>query len=239
METQAHRVPWINDNVGWAILQHQNTPIQSIGLSLAQLLLPCRLCDAIPSQPILFKPHFEWVATAQCHGEILHHCNAEIEERYNKYTHNLPPLKTDGTVAIQSPQNHRWNTMGKIITVLPDHQYRIRVDGLGRITLRNCQFLRKCKIKPAPTPIPSATPVPMTSSSNAPLLHPDPPTSGNGTCTAIEPPNKPRLWLSRIPQTLFRLLSHNRPGLKQGYSPQIIWPTHLWGKGDVEVTASM
>ena len=97
-------------------------------------------------------------------------------------------------IAIQSPLNQRWNTMGKIITVLPDHQYQIRVDGSGRITFRNHCFFRKCKLKPAPTPIPSATPVQITHSSNAPLLHPYPLTSSsNGTRTAIEPP-KQVLW---------------------------------------------
>ena len=48
-----------NDNVARAILQYQNTPIQSIGLSPAQLLLHRRLRDSIPSLPILYKPHPE------------------------------------------------------------------------------------------------------------------------------------------------------------------------------------
>ena len=61
-----------NDNVAQAILQDQNTPIQSIGLSLVQLLLR----DSIPAQPILYKPHPEWVVAAQCRKEIFHHCNA-------------------------------------------------------------------------------------------------------------------------------------------------------------------
>ena len=39
-----------------------NTPIQSIALSPAQLLLHHWLCDSIPSWPILYKPHPEWVA---------------------------------------------------------------------------------------------------------------------------------------------------------------------------------
>ena len=48
-----------NDNVAWAIFQYWNIPIQSIGLSPAQLLLYCQLHDSIPSQPILYKPHPE------------------------------------------------------------------------------------------------------------------------------------------------------------------------------------
>ena len=144
--------------------------------------------------PFLYKPHPEWVAAAQCCEEILHHRNAKIAERYNKYTHNFPPLLAGYTITIQSPLTHRWNVMGKIITVLPDRQYRIRVDGLGRITLRHHCSLRKCELKLTPIPILSATPGPITPTSNAPLLHPYLPTSsGNGTHTAIQPPKKPHI----------------------------------------------
>ena len=111
-----------NDNVAQAILQYQNTPIQSIGLSPAQLL-HYRLHDSIPSQLILCKPHPEWVVAAQHCEETFHHCNAKIVERYNKYTHNLLPLDAVDTMAIQSPLNQRWNTTGKIITALPNCQY--------------------------------------------------------------------------------------------------------------------
>ena len=94
-----------NDSVAQAILQYQNTPIQGIGLSLVQLLLHCRIRDSIPSQPILYKSLPKWVAVAQHHKEILHHCNVNIVERYNRYTHNLSPLQAGDTVAIQSPHN--------------------------------------------------------------------------------------------------------------------------------------
>ena len=192
-----------NDNVAQAILQYWNTLIQSSVLSPVQLLLHRQLCDSIPSLPILYNPHPEWVAVAQCRKEILRHRNAKKVERYNKYTHNLPLLQGGDKVGIQSQLNHRWNTMGKIITILPDCQYRIRVDGSGRITLEYNRFLRKCELKPAPTAKPSATLGPITPTTNAPLLHPYPSTSsGNGTCTAIEPHKwatytSPCFWSSR------------------------------------------
>ena len=46
-----------NDCAARAINQYRNTPIQNIGLSPTQLLLQRRLCDFIPSQPTLYKPH--------------------------------------------------------------------------------------------------------------------------------------------------------------------------------------
>ena len=175
-----------NDNVARAILQYRNTPIQSIGLLPAQLLLHRRLRDSIPSQPILDKPHPEWVSAAHRYEEMLHHPNAKIVDGYNKYTHNLPPLQDGDTVAIQSLINHSWNTIGRIISSLPDRQYRIRTNGSGRITLRNHRFLRKCKLKPVPTPIPSATVGPTIPSSNTIFLH-LPLSPCNSTYTAIKP----------------------------------------------------
>ena len=121
-----------------------------------------------------------------------------------------------------------------------NHQYRIRVDGSGRNTLRNYHFLRKCELKPAQTPISSATPGPITPSSNSPLLHPNPQTSsGNGTCTAIEPPKQttytsPCFQSVIIPWALSRLLPHNWLGLKEEYSPHTTRGVEM---GDAEVTA--
>ena len=108
----------------------------------------------------------------------------------------------------------------------------------------NRRFLRKCKLKLASTPILSATPGPITPSGNAPLLHPYLPTSSsNDAHTAIEPHKQttytsPLPQLLRIPRALSRLLPHNRPGLKEGYSPHTTRPT-CWAGGDVEVTALM
>ena len=174
--------------------------------------------------------------------EILHQHNAKIVERYNKYTHNLLLLEAGDTVDIQSPLNQRWNMTGKIITLLPDRQYWIRVDGWRRIKLRNYRFLRKCELKLAPTPIPNATPGPITPSSNTPLLHPYPPTSScNGTCTTTELPQ-------RNHKHIMPSIVENSSSSIQAITTQLTWPkrrvqhsttrpTHGWvEKGDVEVT---
>ena len=214
-----------NDKVAQAILQYRNTPIQGIGLSPVQLLLHCQHHDSIPSQPTLFKPHLEWVAAAQRRDELLHHRNSKIVERYNRHTHNLSPLQTGNTVAIQSPLNHHWNTMEKVIATLPNRQYRIRVDGSGWITLRKHHFLRKCKFKTAPKPIPSATPAAITPTINTPLLHPDPLISSSNDTPKQTTHTLTHSWSSKIPRALSRPLSHNRLGLKERHSPHTTQPT--------------
>ena len=159
----------------------------------------------------------------------------KLAERYNRHTHDLCPLQAGDTVTIQNPLNRRWNTTGKIIFVLPERQYKIRVDGSGRITLRNRRFLKKCKLKPAPTPIPSATLGPTIPSTSATITHPPLPPC-NSTDTATRPQQQtthitPQLQSSRIPRALSRLLPHNKPGVKERHT-SLTRPTR--GGGDVE-----
>ena len=116
----------------------------------------------------------------------------------------------------------RWNTTGKVITVLLNRQYRIRVDGSGRIVLTNRLFLRKCKFKTAPKLIP--TPAAITPTINTPLLNPDPPTSFSNDTHIFTHPRS-----SKIPRALSRLIPHNRPGLKERHSPLTIRPARGGG----------
>ena len=67
-------------------------------------------------------------------------------ERWTKHTRSLPPLFVGDHVRIQNQiGNHptRWNKTGAVIEVCQYHQYVIRVDGSGRVTIRNHKFLRK------------------------------------------------------------------------------------------------
>ena len=103
-------------------------------------------------------------------------------------THPMPPSKETNswnTTTNKPPMGH--NRSGN--WDLSNHQYRVRVDGSGRIPLRNHRFLRKLETPTIPFPIPSAvtetstpnstphrpnTPVPQTMGTSVPftLTHP-------------------------------------------------------------------
>ena len=104
-----------------AILKFCNIPIQSIGLSLTQLLLHHKLCDFFISQPILYNPDSKWITAVHCHEASLHQCNTWVMKSSNKYTYNLCPLQRADIVAIQNHLSFKWNVMGGINEVLPDH----------------------------------------------------------------------------------------------------------------------
>ena len=67
-------------------------------------------------------------------------------ERWKEHTRFLPPLSVGDHVRIQNQMgNHpkRWDKTGVVIEVRQYHQYVIRMDGSGRVTIRNRKFLRK------------------------------------------------------------------------------------------------
>jgi hypothetical protein len=66
-------------------------------------------------------------------------------ERLTQHTRTLPPLKVGDHVRLQNQVGlhpRQWDLTGVVVEVLQFNQYRIRIDGSGRVTLRNRQFLR-------------------------------------------------------------------------------------------------
>ena len=143
-----------NDCTARAILQYRNTPIQNIGLSPAQLLFHRRLHDFIPSQPTLYEPHVDWIAAAKYRKIILSCRNAHFIEKYNKTRHTLCPLEKGQIVTMQRLTTRRWDTTGQFVETLLNHYYRVRVDGLGRITLGNLKHQQPSPfLAPCPRPL--------------------------------------------------------------------------------------
>ena len=78
-------------------------------------------------------------------------------ERWSEHTKQLPPLIVGNTVRIQNQTGQfpkKWDKTGRVVEVRQFNQYVVRVDGSGRVTLRNRKFLRKyTPVHPTPTPI--------------------------------------------------------------------------------------
>ena len=69
-------------------------------------------------------------------------------ERWSQHAWSLPSLSPGQSVLIQNQYGkegtaRRWDRSGTVIEDLGCSNYRIRVDGSGRLTERNRQFLRK------------------------------------------------------------------------------------------------
>ncbi len=169
-------------------------------------------------------------------------------EQLSEHTRRLPQLKVGNQVRIQNqvdPHPKKWDKTGTVIEVRQFDQYVIRVDGSGRVTIRNRKFL--CKFTPVhpqsprhtitedlhylpttpyqPPVMPTNTPPPGTPALTPPPppTHPSPPMPS----TPVHHPISEQLQTpdsvlpdspnkaKRPPLALRRLQDYNNTGLKE------------------------
>ena len=93
-----------------------------------------------------YQPHETWKELLSHRESALAKRHSREHEKWSEHTRKLPPLQIGDHVFIQNligNQPRRWERTGVVIEVRQFHQYVVRVDGTGRVTLRNRQYLRK------------------------------------------------------------------------------------------------
>ena len=63
-----------------------------------------------------------------------------------EHTKTQSSLDVGDAVLVQNqtgPKSNKWELSGTVVEVNGYDQYKIKMDGSGRITLRNCQFLKR------------------------------------------------------------------------------------------------
>ena len=73
-------------------------------------------------------------------------CRAELKERLSENVKKLKPLEVGDACVVQNQSGNypkRWDKTSTVIEIGKFDQYRVRMDGSRRITLRNKKFLRK------------------------------------------------------------------------------------------------
>lgn len=129
-----------------AILQYRNAPDATTKLSPAQCLFGRPIKDFIPILPGKYRPHPTWMETLQSREEALRNRHMQAAERWAEHTRLLSPLRVGDKVRMQNQTGNRptkWDRTGIIVEVRQFHQYVVKVDGSGRVTIRNRKFLRK------------------------------------------------------------------------------------------------
>jgi hypothetical protein len=129
-----------------AILQYRNAPDPTTKISPSECVFGRPTRDFVPIQQGRYVPHSTWRSTLKAREEALRNRHMRAFERWSEHTRRLPPLKVGDSVRIQNqtgPYPTKWDKTGTVIEVRQFDQYMVRVDGSGRITLRNRKFLRK------------------------------------------------------------------------------------------------
>ena len=129
-----------------AILQYRNTPDRDTRLSPAMCVFGHPIRDFVPILPGKYRPHTTWQETLTAREEALRNRHMREAEYLSEHTKRLPPLSVGDYVRLQNQVGlHplKWDKTGRVIEVRQFDQYVVRVDGSGRVTLRNRKYLRQ------------------------------------------------------------------------------------------------
>ena len=167
-----------------ALLQYRNTPNPDTTISPAQCVFGRTIKDLIPVLPNKFNPRLVWKENLESREQALRARHTLGQERWTEHTKALPPLPMGSQVRIQNqtgPHPTKWDKTGIVVEARPHDQYSVRVDGAGRVTLRNRRFLRKYNpVRPTPPPKRTAL-EDMLAPQLSTTLTPGPPTSSTTT----------------------------------------------------------
>ena len=136
------------DRVAKALIQYKNTPLKVGGKSPSQLLLGRTLRGNIPYPPEAYKVSPQWKFHLR-QREISLYDTKKIAKKYHDVTvKEHDPIPVGTTVLCQNTKNKKWDRMGTIVEVLSFRQYHVRMEGSGRVSLRNRIHLRPTILKP-------------------------------------------------------------------------------------------
>ena len=175
------------DRIARALLQHRNTPDSEYGISPAQLVYGRPMRDFLPIRPGDFSPSEVWIDNHEKRELAMRKRIIRGTERWSAHTRDLPQLTPGTRVLIQNQHGagkiaKRWDKSGMILEHLGFNKYRVKVDGSGRVTDRNRQFLRKftplTPSLPGPSPLSSHVTPPALQDKSPNIQHFDSPPMG-------------------------------------------------------------
>ena len=129
-----------------AMLIYRNSIDPETKTSPAMIIFGHPTRDPIPIPLGCYCPHQTWQETMTNREKALAKRHSKEKEKWTEHTRDLQPLKIADHVYLQNLMGNqplRWERTGVVIEVKPFNQYVVRLDGSGRVTLRNRKHLRK------------------------------------------------------------------------------------------------
>lgn len=148
-----------NEAITAGMLQYRNTPDTDTGLSPSQIIFGKNLRDLLPIKPRtqVFTEqsvHPVWRDVWQQRESALRQRFITQVDNLQPHTRHLPSLAPGDRVLLQNQAGaygKRWDRTGVVLESKPHDQYLVKVDGSGRLTLRNRQFIRQFRNIQCPT----------------------------------------------------------------------------------------
>lgn len=140
-----------NDRLLCAMLQVHNTPDPDCGISPAEILFGRPIRDAfsfINRRDKFTNPSLRptWREAWTMKEDAMRTRFSRSSEALDAHARPLLPLTLGDRVFVQNQHGHhptKWDKSGTIVELGEHDQYWVKVDGSGRLTLRNRRFLRK------------------------------------------------------------------------------------------------
>ena len=133
------------EKIAQALLLHRNTPLKGSDASPAQLLMGRNLRDFVPQPPAGYRVSNKW-------KEFLRHRESSMRQNATKLKCEeqrkvlLGDLPVGCEVLCQNTHNNQWDKSGIVVDCCGFRQYKVKLHGSGRITLRNRIHLRRVHV---------------------------------------------------------------------------------------------
>ncbi len=132
-----------------ALLAYRNEPSPDTKMSPATCLFGRPTRDLLPTIPYKLQPQPSQKTTQR--DQALASRSIMANKRWDEHSRGLTPLHLGNHVFVQNQTGRHltiWDKSGVVVEVKQYHQYGVKMDSNGRITIRNRKFLRRT---PGPT----------------------------------------------------------------------------------------
>ena len=194
------------DAVAHALLQYRNTPLREVNKSPAELALGRQLRDTIPLPRHRYKVSPQWAVHLQNREKAIFNSSSKSKEQYDEHSHNLQQLNVGDKVRCQNARSKKWDRAGEIKEINGHRQYTVKLDGSGRLSIRNRRHLSKIVERPTALTIPHSEQVVYPSAYNTPAASAsdDTPSQDNATTAPSVPQGVQLIVSNSTGSTLIR-----------------------------------
>ena len=130
------------DAVAEGLLQYRNTPLRNVNKSPAELALGRSIRDTIPLPQERYKINKQWYYNLRERERCMAKAN-ELLAAKQQNKKSLKLLSVGDEVLCQNTRTLKWDRAGVIVELRKFRQYAVRMEGSGRISLRNRKHLQQ------------------------------------------------------------------------------------------------